>query len=137
MMTTERITRDSCCCQREPAELRSAWTLRLRSGQACEGARPHTNLRACRALLGLDGRGRPSPHEPCRLPRASRREDTREAACGKRKTPQKGKCRARAPGAPLLIGSAATVAVPAVAAEGSLALAGRCGAPPRAEYLAH
>jgi A/G-specific adenine glycosylase len=24
------------------AELRSAWTLRLRSGQACEGARPHT-----------------------------------------------------------------------------------------------
>src|SRR6266404_9933071 len=30
-------------------ELRSAWTLRLRSGQAREGARPHTS---------------PSPHEP-------------------------------------------------------------------------
>jgi len=28
---------------REAAELRSAWTLRLCSGQACEGARPHTN----------------------------------------------------------------------------------------------
>src|ERR1700737_2500120 len=28
---------------REVAELRSAWTLRLRSGQACEGARPHTS----------------------------------------------------------------------------------------------
>ena len=26
------------------AELRSAWTLRLRSGQAREGARLHTNL---------------------------------------------------------------------------------------------
>src|SRR6266481_6205729 len=29
----------------EAAELRSAWTLRLRSGQAYEGARPHTNQR--------------------------------------------------------------------------------------------
>src|SRR6267378_5364318 len=27
----------------EGAELRSAWTLRLRSGQASEGARPHTS----------------------------------------------------------------------------------------------
>src|SRR6266404_31238 len=133
MMTTERITRDSCCCQQEPAELCSAWT----GG----GARPHTSRRACRALLGLDGRGRPSPHQhclplsPCLSRRRSRREDTREAACGKRKTPQKGKCRARAPGAPPLIGSAATVAVAAVAVgpEGSPALAGRCAAPPHAE----
>jgi hypothetical protein len=28
---------------RAGAELRSAWTLRLRSGQAREGARPHTS----------------------------------------------------------------------------------------------
>jgi len=40
----------------ESAELRSAWTLRLRSGQAHEGARPHTN---------------PSPHEPQPLGEAS------------------------------------------------------------------
>src|SRR6266849_6174923 len=44
MMTTERITRDSCCCQQGPAELRSAWT--------GEGARPHTNLPDDRELHG-------------------------------------------------------------------------------------
>jgi NAD(P)H-hydrate epimerase len=50
------------------AELRSAWTLRLRSGQAHEGARPHTNGAADQ----LNGRGRtvvitPHPGEMSRL----------------------------------------------------------------------
>src|SRR5277367_1656906 len=35
-----------------PAELCSAWTLRPRSGQACEGARPHVSLRLLSIYTG-------------------------------------------------------------------------------------
>ena len=37
------------------AELRSGWTLRLRSGQAHEGARPHVVTARIRILIGLGG----------------------------------------------------------------------------------
>ena len=40
-----RSLADELIAERREAELRSAWTLRLCSGQARKGGRPHTSLR--------------------------------------------------------------------------------------------